>query len=68
MAEDPRGLPPILTITEAARYLRINRKTLYAIARRRKLPGCRRLGRTLRIDRDELVAWFRAEHPRRLEK
>jgi excisionase family DNA binding protein len=59
--------PPVLTIDEVAVLLRVNRKTAYGLARRGKLPGCRRVGRCLRVHRDTLLAWLGAEHPHRQE-
>src|SRR5262249_19032172 len=55
----PASLPPVLTIDEAAALLRVNRKTLYDLGAKGKLPGTRRVGRIIRIDRDELFAWMK---------
>lgn len=57
-------LPAVLTIDEAAKLMRVDRKTLYALAQRGKLPGCRKVGRVLRVSRDALLRWLGdAEHP-----
>lgn len=67
--EDPRGargalavpatnLPPVLTVDEAAAFLRLNRKTLYDAVRAGELPGVVRVGRSIRIGRDALLGWL----------
>lgn len=63
MRADERGagspaLPPVLTIDEAARLLRVNRKTLYDAVRAGEVPGVVRLGRSIRIGRDALLRWM----------
>ena len=55
---NPGDLPAILTIEEVAGFLRIGRATAYRAARRGELPGCVRLGKTLRVSRDRLLAWL----------
>ena len=52
------ALPRVLTVSEAAAYLRVNRKTLYELIQRDGLPGVRRVGRTLRISSAALVSWL----------
>jgi excisionase family DNA binding protein len=52
MEDEPR----FLTIAESARLLRINRGRAYAMANDGTLPGVVRLGRTLRIDKERLLA------------
>ncbi len=52
MEEGPR----FLTVPETARLLRINRGRAYELANEGALPGVIRLGRTIRIDRDRLIA------------
>ena len=51
-------LPPVLTVDEAARFLRLNRKTLYDAVRAGELPGVVRVGRFIRIGRDALLGWL----------
>jgi excisionase family DNA binding protein len=48
-----------LTIPETAKLLRINRGRAYAMANDGTLPGVIRLGRTIRVDRDQLIAGLR---------
>ena len=48
----------VLTVAEAARVLRINRKTLYELIQRGELPGVRRSGRAIRIHRHTLLQWL----------
>ncbi len=53
----PADLPPILTIEEAAAFLRISRASGYRAARRGELP-CLRVGGLLRVSRDRLLQWL----------
>jgi excisionase family DNA binding protein len=48
-----------LTIPETARLLRINRGRAYAMANDGTLPGVIRLGRSIRVDRVQLIAGLR---------
>ena len=52
------ALPPVLTVDEAARLLRVNRKTLYDAVRAGEVPGVVRVGRSIRIGRDALLRWM----------
>jgi len=55
-AEGPSPQPEMLTPDEAARLLRVNRKTIYAAIRDKKLPGVLQLGpRAVRIRRSALL-------------
>jgi excisionase family DNA binding protein len=45
-----------LTVPEAARLLRINRGKAYEMANDGTLPGVIRLGRTIRVDKERLLA------------
>jgi excisionase family DNA binding protein len=56
---DASALPSVLTVDEAARLLRVNRKTLYESVRLRQIPGVVRMGRSIRIGRDALLEWLR---------
>jgi excisionase family DNA binding protein len=49
------GLPPYLTVREAAAHLRLNVKTVYAAITARTLRAVR-FGRTVRIPREALAA------------
>jgi excisionase family DNA binding protein len=53
-----RALPPVLTVDEAARLLRVNRKTLYEAVRAGEVPGVVRVGRSIRIGREALLRWM----------
>jgi excisionase family DNA binding protein len=48
-------LPPILTVEEAAKFLRIGRSAAYDAVRRGDLPSVR-IGRSLRVPRHQLEA------------
>jgi excisionase family DNA binding protein len=46
-----------MTANELARYLRVNRKTVYEYAAQNIIP-CRRLGRRLLFHRGAVTAWL----------
>jgi excisionase family DNA binding protein len=54
-------LPPVLCVEELATLLRVNRKTAYEAIASGRLPGVRRIGRTIRIDRDAVLEWLRGQ-------
>lgn len=47
----------LMTIPEAAQFLRLSRAQVYAMAQRGELP-CVRLGRSVRVRRDRLADWL----------
>lgn len=49
---------PLMTIDELAALLRLNRDTTYKAAAERKIPGVRKIGRTIRIHRQSVMAWL----------
>ena len=57
-----RGQDPLgrffLTVGEVAAMLRTNRRVIYATAERGQLPGLRRVGRRLLVQRAELLEWL----------
>jgi len=57
----PTGAPSrsFLTVDEAARLLRINRKTLYEHVATASPSWALHFGRTIRISRDGLLRWAR---------
>lgn len=52
-------LPPVLTVDEARRVLRIGRRQLYRAIARHDVPALK-VGRTIRIPRSGLEAWMAA--------
>ena len=52
-------LPEILTVDEAAKLLRLNRKTLYEAIRLQQPAWAIRFGRTIRVSRDAFLRAFR---------
>ena len=52
-------LPEILTVDEAAKLLRLNRKTLYDVIRLQQPAWAISFGRTIRVSRDALLRAFR---------
>ena len=64
-ADEPAGPtaePDVLTIDEAATWLRVDRKTLYDAANRRAIP-CARLGRRILLSRAALGRWLAGGAP-----
>jgi excisionase family DNA binding protein len=59
-----RPEPEVLTVDEAAKLLRLNRKTVYSMVDKRQLPGARRFRGAIRIHKPTLVAWMAAGAPR----
>jgi len=53
------NLPDIITVDEAARLLRVNRKTLYQVIRLNQPQWAIRFGRTIRVSRTALLEAFR---------
>lgn len=47
----------VITVDEAARWLRVNRKTIYDAVQRRELPSAR-LGRRVLLSRTAVEAWL----------
>lgn len=47
-----------ITVDELAKLLRLNRDTAYKAIAERQIPGIRRIGRTIRIHRQSLMAWI----------
>ena len=56
-AETPTSFPEMLTVEEAAAFLRVNRKTFYEAVRLGSVPGVIRLGRVIRINKSALISW-----------
>ncbi len=54
------SLPAFLSVSEAARLLRVDAKTLYRAFAAGELPGARKIRATLRISTRILLGWFEA--------
>lgn len=50
--------PAVLTVDETATLLRVDRKTVYRAILQGKIPGVRRLGRTIRLSRGAVLDWL----------
>lgn len=48
----------VLTVDEAAKLLRLNRKTVYSMVDKKQLPGARRFRGAIRIHKPTLVSWM----------
>lgn len=49
--------PEVLTVDEAAKFLRIGRSQLYDAIGRKEIPH-QRIGRSIRLSKTALVAWL----------
>jgi excisionase family DNA binding protein len=54
-------LPTFLTVDELAALMRLNRKTVYDAIDKGEIPGAQRIGRSIRITRDTVVAWLKSQ-------
>jgi excisionase family DNA binding protein len=54
----PTEPPTVLSVDELATLLRVNRKTAYEAVARGLIPGVKRIGRAIRIDRVAVVNWL----------
>jgi excisionase family DNA binding protein len=52
------SLPSLLTVDEAAGFLRTSRRAIYAMVERRQIPGVVRLRRRVLFRADQLVHWL----------
>lgn len=57
-------LPRVLTPDDLAKMLRVRRRSVYEAISRGDIPGVRRIGRKVRIDRDSVLAWMADGHGR----
>jgi excisionase family DNA binding protein len=61
LALAPPEVPVVMTVDELARLLRVNRKTAYEAVARGLVPGARKLGRSIRINREAVLLWLRGQ-------
>jgi excisionase family DNA binding protein len=50
--------PEVMTVDDLAKYLKLDRQTIYRRFRRGELPGVR-IGKAIRFKRDVVDAWLR---------
>ncbi len=55
---DNEDKPTLMTVEEAAQYLRLHPSTVYRLVRLRKLPAVK-VGKQWRLDRETLEGWLR---------
>lgn len=48
----------VLTVDEVAELMRCNRKTVYTMVRKKRIPGVRHAGRCPRIHRETFMTWL----------
>ena len=60
MTATTHDFPVVLTASEVATLLRVDRKTIYEAAQRGHIPH-RRLGRRLLFERGAVLAWLRQD-------
>ncbi len=60
MTATTHDFPVVLTASEVAKLLRVDRKTIYEAAQRGHIPH-RRLGRRLLFERGAVLAWLRQD-------
>ena len=51
-------MPNYLTISEAARLLKLSERTVYDLCRQGRLAGAAKVGGQWRLDEDKLIAWM----------
>jgi excisionase family DNA binding protein len=60
MTIPPNDLPPILTVQEAAAFLRIGRTVAYEAIRTGAIPSVR-IGKLIRVPREALLTWIASQ-------
>ena len=55
---------PVMTVPELATLLRVRPHTIYAAIRAGEIPGAKRVGRLLRIDRASVERWMQTQDGR----
>lgn len=61
---EPPPSSPVMTVLEVSAYLKINRTTLYRMARAGSIP-CFRIGSAFRFDREAIDQWRLGEETQR---
>ncbi len=51
-------LPEVLKVAEVAALLRCDRKTVYSLVRRRRIPSAKRIGRGIRFSKQAILNWL----------
>ncbi len=56
-SRDTHGLPVVMTVDEAAAFLRISRTSVYELVRQDRLPHVS-VGKQIRFLRDRMLGWL----------
>lgn len=60
------GMPPLLTVTEAAQYLRLAKLSVYQLVSQKRIPVVRLSARCIRFRVSDLEEWIASHlHPAR---
>lgn len=57
----------MLTLSEASRYLKVHKATIYKLAQRGKLPGFK-VGKVWRFKKDKIDAWLERDYDKNHER
>ena len=55
--------PSLVSVQDAAVYLRVDATTIYRLLKKREIPGAFKIGRVWRFDLDELESFLEKEAP-----
>lgn len=67
MTGTPDNLPPVLSVPEAAKFLRIGRDQCYELCRQGRIPHVK-FGRSIRIPSARLLEWLTSEADRAVQE
>lgn len=55
--------PPVLTVKDVARYLRVHESTIRRLTKRKNSPlACFKIGSGLRFNQEDVLRWIADEH------
>ncbi|MCK9461367.1 MAG: helix-turn-helix domain-containing protein [Proteobacteria bacterium] len=59
--DGPCEPPPIATVAEIARYLRVHSNHVYSMFAQGKIPGGKRIGKSIRFRTKTVVEWLESD-------